>query len=347
MGFFGDVVQMNVGQVLQNVPVPQHDFRGKTFVITGANTGLGFEAANHLYVTFSSRRRDVEPSNQCNSYRLGASRIVLACRDLAKGETARRKMLKGCRNKSFAGKIEVWQVDMSSFASVLSFGDRLKILERLDGLIANAGISTNIWSSCEGWESTLTVNVISTMLVAFLALPKLRETALVTQKPGHLCLTGSVVHIFAKSEALCVPGPILESLNDPSTADMADRYNLSKLLLLLCFRAFSEKLEKQDSVIVNYVNPGWCHTELFRTDDGGIGGRVGLRLIGRTSEEGSRTLVNAITQGVDSHGRYLSECRIKPESTFVRSEKGATVQEKLWKEMIGILEDVRPGITRL
>lgn len=287
-------------------------------------------------------------SNRQHRYRLNASLLILACRDLKKGEVARRMIIsEDQRNDSGGGKIEVWRLDMSNFASVLSFGDRLKTLERLDALIANAGVSTNIWSTCEGWETTLTVNVMSTMLLGFLALPKLRETAKVTQKPAHLCFVGSVVHIFAKSGALCKPGPIFESLNDPKTADMADRYNLSKLLLILCFRAFSERVKEQGSVVVNYVNPGWCRTELFRTDDGGVGGRIGLRLIGRTGEEGSRTLVHAITEGMSSHGRYLSECRVKPESTFVRSDEGAVVQQKVWKELLEIMEGIRPGVTRL
>ncbi|KPI43044.1 WW domain-containing oxido [Cyphellophora attinorum] len=324
---FGDLVQMNVGQILQSVPVPHQDFRGRTVVITGANTGLGLEAAKHIY-------------------RLNASVVILACRDLYKGDAARRKILDECQTQS-ACKLELWHLDMSSFASVLSFGDKLKTLQRLDAFIANAAVSTNVWSTAEGWESTLTVNVISTMLLCFLSLPKLCETARMTTEPGHLCLTGTVGHIFAKGKALVKSEPIFESLNDPLTADMTDRYHLSKLLLILCFRALSEKLGKPGHMIVSYVNPGWCQTELFRTDDGGAGGRFGLWLIGRTAEVGSRTLVHAITDGPHSHGKYLSECRVKPESAFVRSKEGAAVQEKVWKEMVRILEGIRSGVTRL
>ena len=73
---------------------------------------------------------------------------------------------------------------------------------------------------------------------------------------------------------------------------------------------------------------------------------MGLRLIGRTAEEGSRTLVHAAAAGEESHGKYLSECRVKPESSFVRSEEGKVVEEWVWKELVWILEGIRPGVTR-
>lgn len=50
-------------------PVVNADIKGKTVVITGANTGLGFEAALHLA-------------------RMGAERLILACRSREKGEAA-------------------------------------------------------------------------------------------------------------------------------------------------------------------------------------------------------------------------------------------------------------------
>ena len=50
-------------------------------------------------------------------------------------------------------------------------------LERIDILLENAGIATGAFKLVEGHESTVTVNVISTFLLAFLLLPKLQETA--------------------------------------------------------------------------------------------------------------------------------------------------------------------------
>ncbi|KAK3065014.1 hypothetical protein LTS18_013664 [Coniosporium uncinatum] len=152
---------------------------------------------------------------------------------------------------------------MFSSKSVLAFGDRLKALPHLDAFIANAGVDTTRFERFEGNESMLTVNVISTLLIAMLALPKLRETSTTQQNPTHLTLTGSVIHIFAKDEYLSKPkqGHIFSSLNDEKNADMNDRYPLSKLLELLAFRQLVTEFDRatsgeEASVIVNYANPG-------------------------------------------------------------------------------------------
>ena len=47
-----------------------------------------------------------------------------------------------------------------------------------------------------------------------------------------------------------------------------------------------------------------------------------LRFIGRPAEVGARTLPSAIAAGPESHGQYLSECRVKRASVFVKSRKG-------------------------
>jgi NAD(P)-dependent dehydrogenase (short-subunit alcohol dehydrogenase family) len=273
---------------------------------------------------------------------------------MSKGEKARKDLLASGRI-STPGKVEVWQLDMSQYSSVLAFGDRVKTLSRLDAFVANAGIDTTQFEKFEGHESTLTVNVVSTLLVALLAIPKLRESAKLQQKPSRLVLTGSVVHIFAKHKYLSEPGlgEIIKTLDDETTADMADRYNLSKLVLLLGYRKLAEEVrrssaQEQNPVILNFVNPAWCKTELFRVDDGGIGGRIGLALIGRTAEEGSRTLVHgAVAAGEETHGKYVSECRVKPESSWAPSAESAQVEKRLWTELVGILEEIQPGVTAL
>ncbi|TVY83895.1 Short-chain dehydrogenase/reductase tropG [Lachnellula suecica] len=351
MGLAGDILQMNVGQMLQTPVLPSTDFTGKTIIITGANQGLGFEAAKHLLVISIPDPLKVADRDY-HSYQLNAANLILACRNLTKGEEARKAILASGRHSS-PGKIEVWQLDMSKYSSVLAFGDRINSLPRLDVLIANAGMNTTQFERLEGHESTITVNVISTILLATLTVPKLRETSKLSHAPSRLVITGSAVHIFADHKCLSTPkqGQVFKTLDDEPTADMTDRYYLSKLVLLLAYRGLAKELDHSSekgskAVVLNFVNPGWCKTELFRTADGGLGARIGLCLVGRAAEEGSRTLVHAAAVGEEAHGKYLSECRVKPESTWARSQQGVEVEKGVWAELVDILEGIRPGVTK-
>ena len=85
-------------------------------------------------------------------------------------------------------------------------------------------------------------------------------------------------------------------------------------------------------------------TNLFRQDDGGPVARFLLNLIGRTSEVGARALISAVAAGGETHGRYLSECQVKPPSSWVRSLESREIQVELWQELMGILDRVEPGI---
>ncbi len=68
-------------------------------------------------------------------------------------------------------------------------------------------------------------------------------------------------------------------------------------------------------------------------------------LIARTTEVGSRTLVHSAAAGRESHGQYMSECKVKEPSSFVRSKEGALAQERVHKELMAILETIQPGVT--
>ncbi|KAI9723549.1 MAG: hypothetical protein M1828_004145 [Chrysothrix sp. TS-e1954] len=340
MSLPGDLIQMFRGQLFQTPEIPADaDFSGKTIIVTGANSGLGLEASKHFY-------------------ELGASRLILGCRNRTKADAAVEEIKAVKRTSSSpAGDIEVWSLDQAKFSSVLAFGERAASLPRLDVFVANAGIDTEKFEVSDGGhESTLVVNVISTFLLAMLAIPELRRTARSTEHrhPTHLVLVGSVLHIVAKPKALSEPskGSIFKTLDDQSTADMADRYSLSNLIRLLCARQLAAEIDRVamkdgPSVILNYVNPGWCKTALFRTTDDSAVGRAMLRLIGRTGEEGSRTLVDAAVAGIETQGKYLSDCSIKPESTWVRSKASLETERAVWAELVDILEGIRPGVTKL
>jgi hypothetical protein len=69
----------------------------------------------------------------------------------------------------------------------------------------------------------------------------------------------------------------------------------------------------ETGVTINCVSPGLCITDLSRNAPFVFWLYLTIMrlLVGRTAEEGSRTLLHAIVAGKESHGKLLSECEIK------------------------------------
>lgn len=69
---------------------------------------------------------------------------------------------------------------------------------------------------------------------------------------------------------------------------------------------------EKTGVVINFVNPGMCTTDLARDAPRSFKVMLGImRLVmARTAEEGSRTLVHAALAGPESHGALMSECRV-------------------------------------
>jgi retinol dehydrogenase-12 len=244
--------------------------------------------------------------------------------------------------------LEAWQVDLDSYQSVLAFNERIRTqLPRLDGFIANAGVELKKFELSEGLERSLTVNVVSTMLMAIGVLPKLKETAS-TGSQANLTIIGSAVHLTAPDEQLRVPGnrDMLEALSDPNTADMDGRYFLSKLVLHQCFNGLADSLtpstKSENQVVVNLVHPGWCSTDLFRSRQVPLVERIMFALTGRTAEQGGRSLVYGVVQGNETNGRYISECKVKPQSSYVRSAEGLETRKRLWGDLMKRITEISP-----
>lgn len=184
-------------------PYPTNDFAGQTIIVTGANTGLGLEAARHLV-------------------RLNAEKVILAVRNLQKGEAA-KKSIEGSEKKT--GVAEVWELDLANHRSVQRFAKRAEGLKRLDAVSENAAIYTFQFTIVDGNESTMTVNVINTFLLALLLLPKMRETAVEFNVVPRISLVASFVHYlttFPQKQA----ENIFAYLNEKNKADMNDRYDI-------------------------------------------------------------------------------------------------------------------------
>lgn len=308
---------------------PSEDCTGRTIIITGANTGLGKEAARHIV-------------------RLNAERVIITSRNASKGEAAAKDIERTTGRK---GVVEVWNLDLQNYDNVKAFAKRVEGLKRLDAIIENAGVATNKFQMAEGNESTITTNVVSTFLLALLVLPKLQESAKLHGIVPNLTIVSSEVHFFTSFPERKAPS-IFGTLNNPKEANMSDRYNVSKMLEVLACRAIAKQHpQSQLGVNLNFVNPGWCHSELVREmkENKIIGAIIALvmKIMARTTEVGSRTLVHAGTKaGKESHGKYLSDCQVTRCAKLVEGPEGPGLEDRVWKELSEKLEAIQPGILR-
>jgi len=113
---------------------------GKTVIVTGANAGLGFEAARQYLI-------------------LGASRLILACRTVGKGEEAISVLRADPQVKTSnpTAVIEAFELDLEDYQSGLRFAQRVKReVQELDILLNNAGIVVLSYRKTKsGHESTM------------------------------------------------------------------------------------------------------------------------------------------------------------------------------------------------
>lgn len=161
-------------QLCLKLPDSTTRFTGKTIIVTGANSGLGLEAARHLV-------------------RLDAARVILAVRSRTRGQAALRSIEESTGR---TGVAEVWDLDLASYASVEEFAAKVNSeLDRVDIVVQNAGVFTfQGISKVANDESHITVNVVSTLMLAILLMPKLRATASSTGHKTVLTFTGSWMH---------------------------------------------------------------------------------------------------------------------------------------------------------
>ena len=141
------------------------DLKGKTFVITGANGGLGFITAQEL-----GQR--------------GAN-IIMACRSITKANSAKAKL-----EKVVKGSLDLVPLDLSDMASVRRGAEEVRSLTtKVDGLINNAGVmQTPETRTVDGFELQLAANHLGHFLWTALLLD------LVEAASGRVVAVSSIAH---------------------------------------------------------------------------------------------------------------------------------------------------------
>jgi NAD(P)-dependent dehydrogenase (short-subunit alcohol dehydrogenase family) len=265
-------------------------FTGKNIIVTGSNTGLGYETALK-YV-----QKD-------------AATVILAVRSLAKGEAAKKAIESKTRRK---GVVRVWELDMGDYDSIQAFADKAaKELDHLDIAVLNAGVySTTYQESRYGFEQDLQVNTVSTALLALLLLPKLRESKSTGDIPVlEIVASGRYVTAKFSPEELDAESLLLE-MSKPDKFQTPRAYSVSKLFVMYAMRQLASLAHEdgEPEVIVNAVCPGFCMSDLARGHLGDglfkLFAKLLMNLFLRSTENGARLIVSGTTLGVNGNGQF-------------------------------------------
>ncbi|KAJ6534670.1 hypothetical protein DFH09DRAFT_1180286 [Mycena vulgaris] len=318
-------------QFFAKIPDTSADLTGRTYLVTGSNTGIGLALAIHLA-------------------RLKPAHIILAVRDVKKGEAAKDDII---AQTGFAGSLEVWPLDMAEFASVRRFAERANTsLKRLDGAVLNAGINAWKWeTTADGWEKLLQVNGLSTGLLGVLLLPLLQSTAKlplphpnVSQLVPHLTITGSNGMFIAEFPEKSASN-ILKALNDETQGKLFDRYATSKLLNYFLAREIA-KLPQAKDVVVNVVAPGLCSSDLGRDLDLSPSATYLAGLLSWTTSKGALNLLYGVLRPTPP-GAYITGGRVQQAPSWTRSKEGLRVQEQFWGEIVEAWRGVSPEVAAI
>lgn len=211
--------------------IPNIDMGNRTIIVTGANTGLGYE-------------------NTLSLSKMGA-KVVMACRNMSKANDAKNQILKEVPKAD----LELMEIDLGSLQSVRKFAESYKSkFDRLDVLINNAGVMTPPYSKTEdGFELQFGANYLGHFLLTGLLLDIIVKT-----ENSRIVTLSSAVH---KNGTIN-----FDDLQSEKEYDRMKAYAQSKLACLMFTYELQRRLEKagHKQTISVGSHPGIAMTDLSR-----------------------------------------------------------------------------------
>lgn len=202
---------------------------GKTVIVTGANTGIGKLTAQEL-----ARR---------------GARVVMACRDVARGEAA----LSEVRERSGSENVVLKRLDLSSCASIRQFSEEVLQEEAaIHVLLCNAGvmITPTFQRTADGFEQQFGVNHLGHFLLTNLLLDRIKASA-----PSRIVVVSSSANYFGSLD--------FDDMMFEKGYNKYKAYARSKLANVMFGRELAKRLEGT-GVSVYSLHPGSIRTELQR-----------------------------------------------------------------------------------
>jgi len=201
---------------------------GRIAVVTGANSGLGF------YTSMALAGK--------------GARVIMACRNLEKGEAARQRILARAPEL----EPELWELDLSSLSSVRFFSEKLLSTHGgPDLLFNNAGLmAIPYYKTSDGFEMQFGVNHLAHFALSALLWSDIKD------KPGaRIVSVSSIAHRFGKIR--------FEDIHWDRGYSKWGAYGMSKLSNLLFTIELARRLKESDSPVISAAaHPGWASTSL-------------------------------------------------------------------------------------
>ncbi|GFT96551.1 hypothetical protein NPIL_445621 [Nephila pilipes] len=270
---------------------------GKVIIVTGANSGIGFETAKDL----AARK----------------GRVILACRDLNRGQKATESIIKATGNNNVVFR----RLDLSSLNSVRQFASEIKKTEeRLDVLIHNAGVTPSPGKHLteDKLELQFATNHFGPFLLTHLLLDLMKNSA-----PSRIVVVSSITHHLASLD--------LNNLNcEKNTRHPFWIYCSTKLANILFVRELAKRLQGT-GVTVNALHPGGVKTAIARNSQGIIKYFIipVVYFFLKDSVSGAQTSIYlAVSDEVkNTTGQYFVDCKPAWISRLARDETKAKL---LW-----------------
>ncbi len=289
------------------------DQTGKCFVVTGANTGLGFEASRVL----AARR----------------ARVIMACRDNDKAAAAIARI----RQLTPSAELVSLPYDQGDLDSIRTAADSLAKEPRIDALINNAGVMTPpLMRTKQGFELQFGVNHLGCFALTALLLPTLAET-----KGARVVVTSSLAHRGAAIE--------WGDLNAEKSYDRMRRYAASKLGNALFFFELDRRLRAAGSP----TTAVGCHPGMAATELGRYTGSLQLllplaRLVLNSAAKGAWPTLEAATGPVMPGGYYgpigVGEMRgVSGKASRSAQAQDRELARRLWDVSVA-MTGIDPGL---
>ena len=300
---------------IKNSDLAQRSLEGKTFVITGGNTGLGRSVAFDL-----AKRK--------------ASGIVIACRNVEAGNATALDIIRGTGNPN----VKCMYLDLASLHSVRQFVDAFsKDNSKLDCLICNAGIwvpMEKALRTSDGFEIHFGVNHLGHFLLVELLTDFLRKAG----KSRVVVVSSGLMNSgVLDTNAIDIYNGRKIDPTDKSRHRFAPTgYCDSKLFNGL----FVKQLAKYttDSGIAAYaVCPGWCKTELARNVTFPFYRKVFMLpfmlMFMRSSAQGAANIIYGVVQDehkLENGGFYRDGKVQESENTKLETLMEGGAGKRLW-----------------